>query len=223
MATRIFAPICGPTRKDRNVRPRRRHTRGTTTQPTDDAQRVAIWSRRDEIRSIAAGLFEKRGYSGTTMAHIAEAAGVLPGSLYHHFESKEAIAIELLELVQDDFERLRQRLAGDALESREDELARLVSEVMAVSYRHAGAVRLLAYEPPTVATVGFRDTVKRNVPELDRQWRSTLNALASTAGASRSDARIARFALQSLSFAASINFPRGTNPVELGSELWLDS
>ena len=40
--------------------------------------------------------FEQSGYSATTMSDIAEALGILPGSLYHHFASKEEIAVDLL-------------------------------------------------------------------------------------------------------------------------------
>lgn len=45
---------------------------------------------------IAADLFAEYGFRATTVRQIGEAAGVLSGSLYHHFESKEAIADEIL-------------------------------------------------------------------------------------------------------------------------------
>jgi AcrR family transcriptional regulator len=32
----------------------------------------------------------------TSLQQIADTAGILPGSLYHHFESKEAILVELV-------------------------------------------------------------------------------------------------------------------------------
>ena len=43
----------------------------------------------------------------TSLQEIADAAGILPGSLYHHFESKEAILVELLS-VHDDLNRIGQ-------------------------------------------------------------------------------------------------------------------
>ncbi|MGS0562549.1 TetR/AcrR family transcriptional regulator [Microbacterium aurugineum] len=52
--------------------------------------------RRDQIISIAARLIAKRGYSATTVRDIADEAGILSGSLYHHFSSKEAILQEIL-------------------------------------------------------------------------------------------------------------------------------
>jgi len=53
--------------------------------------------RRDEILRTAAELFASDGYTNTSMREVAAASGILAGSLYHHFESKEAIAVELVE------------------------------------------------------------------------------------------------------------------------------
>ncbi|MGV9193837.1 TetR/AcrR family transcriptional regulator [Microbacterium sp. MC2] len=52
--------------------------------------------RREQILSIAARLIARRGYSATTVRDIADEAGILSGSLYHHFSSKEAILQEIL-------------------------------------------------------------------------------------------------------------------------------
>ena len=46
--------------------------------------------------SIAAELFAQKGYRATTVREIADAAGILSGSLYHHFDSKESIGDEIL-------------------------------------------------------------------------------------------------------------------------------
>ncbi len=42
-------------------------------------------------------LFGKQGYSGTSMRDIAGAVGVLPGSLYAHIASKEALLVDIVE------------------------------------------------------------------------------------------------------------------------------
>jgi AcrR family transcriptional regulator len=52
--------------------------------------------RRDEILAIAAELFAERGFAATTVREIADSAGILSGSLYHHFDSKESMVEELL-------------------------------------------------------------------------------------------------------------------------------
>ncbi len=57
-------------------------------------------TRRDELLEIAATLFAERGFRNTTVRDIADAAGILSGSLYHHFDSKEAMVDELLDSFQ---------------------------------------------------------------------------------------------------------------------------
>ena len=62
-------------------------------------------SRRSELLAIAAGLFAERGFKNTTVRDIADAAGILSGSLYHHFDSKEAMVDELLDSFQQELWR----------------------------------------------------------------------------------------------------------------------
>ena len=65
-------------------------------------QQVKGSSTREMIADVAVRLFSEHGYTGTTMRDIAEAVGVLPGSLYAHIESKETL---LLEIVSDGIAR----------------------------------------------------------------------------------------------------------------------
>src|SRR5690242_17024449 len=58
--------------------------------------------RRAELLDIAARLFAERGLRATTVRDIADAAGILSGSLYHHFDSKESMVDELLDTFQTD-------------------------------------------------------------------------------------------------------------------------
>jgi TetR/AcrR family transcriptional regulator, cholesterol catabolism regulator len=53
-------------------------------------------SRRDELLELAATMFADRGLRATTVRDIADSAGILSGSLYHHFSSKEEMVDELL-------------------------------------------------------------------------------------------------------------------------------
>lgn len=52
--------------------------------------------RQAELLGIAADLFAERGYVATTVRDIADAAGILSGSLYHHFDSKESMIDAIL-------------------------------------------------------------------------------------------------------------------------------
>jgi AcrR family transcriptional regulator len=57
-------------------------------------------TRREELLQIAAGLFADKGFKNTTVRDIAEASGILSGSLYHHFDSKESMVDEILSTFQ---------------------------------------------------------------------------------------------------------------------------
>ena len=70
--------------------------------------------RRDELLGIAGDLFAQRGFKNTTVRDIADAAGILSGSLYHHFDSKEAMVDELLDMFQTElWERYDEIEASD--------------------------------------------------------------------------------------------------------------
>ncbi len=73
-----------------------------STGPTADASGStgATASRRTELMRLAGHLFAERGFKNTTVRDIADAAGILSGSLYHHFDSKESIVDELLSSFQ---------------------------------------------------------------------------------------------------------------------------
>ncbi|MFZ5916378.1 MAG: TetR/AcrR family transcriptional regulator [Chloroflexota bacterium] len=53
-------------------------------------------ARREEILLEAARVFQEKGYRGTTVQDIAEAVGMLKGSLYYHFANKEEIFYEIV-------------------------------------------------------------------------------------------------------------------------------
>ncbi|HKS98647.1 MAG TPA: TetR/AcrR family transcriptional regulator [Rugosimonospora sp.] len=58
---------------------------------------------REAILTAATRLFGERGYTGTSMRDLARAVGILPGSLYAHIESKEALLLEIIEGGVDRF------------------------------------------------------------------------------------------------------------------------
>ena len=61
----------------------------TPTAPADGAADT----RRAQLLDEAARLFGAKGYEHTSMRDIATAFGILPGSLYHHFASKDALFV----------------------------------------------------------------------------------------------------------------------------------
>lgn len=51
---------------------------------------------RERILNAAARLFRDRGYKSTTVRDIAAEVGILSGSLFYHFKSKEQMLVEMV-------------------------------------------------------------------------------------------------------------------------------
>lgn len=79
--------------------------------------RMAPELRRGEILDGALAEFSERGYAQATLEHVAERIGVTKGCLYHHFESKEQLLVELL---RDRIEGSMK--AGEEREAHEGEI-----------------------------------------------------------------------------------------------------
>ncbi|OLP02752.1 TetR family transcriptional regulator [Mycolicibacterium porcinum] len=97
-------------------------------------------SRRDELLDLAATMFAERGLKATTVRDIADSAGILSGSLYHHFKSKEQMVEEVL---KDFLDWLFARYE-DILDRETSPLGRLTGLFMtsfeAIEHRHAQVV-----------------------------------------------------------------------------------
>lgn len=68
--------------------------------PAGPTAATGATGRRRELLAIAAELFADQGFKNTTVRDIADAAGILSGSLYHHFDSKESMVDEILSSFQ---------------------------------------------------------------------------------------------------------------------------
>ena len=98
----------------------------------------AIETRAAIIRGAAAA-FEKRGYGSTSLAQVSSAAGVTKGALYFHFDSKEALAVAIIDAQHAASAAAGQKLLDDnypglrALVSMSYELARQLRDDLVVS------------------------------------------------------------------------------------------
>lgn len=132
-------------------------------------------SRRDELLSLAATLFAERGLRATTVRDIADAAGILSGSLYHHFDSKESMVDEILRGFLDDlFSRYNEIVASGA-SSRDTLEALVVASFEAIDASHS-AVAIYQDEAKHLRTserFAYIDT--RNV-EFRGLWFGVLRA-----------------------------------------------
>ena len=119
-------------------------------------------SRRDELLELAATMFAERGLRATTVRDIADRAGILSGSLYHHFASKEEMVNEVL---QDFLDWLFARYQH-IIDTEPNPLERLKGLFMAsfdaIEHRHAQVVI-------------YQDEAKRLLPQPRFAYLEDLN------------------------------------------------
>jgi AcrR family transcriptional regulator len=93
----------------------KRRSPGTAPEAATDRPSLMDDSPRGRILRAAAHLFVTQGYAQTTVRDLARAVGILSGSLFHHFASKE----EILEAVMAEVsvlttERMRTAAASSS-------------------------------------------------------------------------------------------------------------
>lgn len=141
--------------------------------------------RRGELLAIAAGLFAEKGFKNTTVRDIADAAGILSGSLYHHFDSKESMVDEILRSFQEE-------LFGtyDAILASDHDARSKLEQAVRVSFeaidRHRHEVAIFQNEADHLGTFErFGYLAERNAQS--REVWMTLLREGVTSGALRED------------------------------------
>jgi AcrR family transcriptional regulator len=96
-----------------------------------------VSNRRAELLALAAKMFAERGYGQTTVRDIADAAGILSGSLYHHFDSKESMVDEILRGFLDELFARYREIVDAGLGPKQTLKALVVASFEAIDTRHA--------------------------------------------------------------------------------------
>ena len=86
---------------------------------------------REQILQAARQLFAAKGYHNTSIYDLFEESGITKGALFHHWKSKEELALAVLEDVDSSFETHFFSIASGDGRAREkiDKLLRLVGEM----------------------------------------------------------------------------------------------
>jgi AcrR family transcriptional regulator len=116
-----------------------------------EAALAARVERRAELLGTAAEVFASRGYSATTIRQVADAAGILGGSLYYHFDSKESMADEILSAFLNELRAAYEEVLAADLGPRET-LGALIAASFRTIDRHRPAVVLYQSESKHLST-----------------------------------------------------------------------
>ncbi|TCK01245.1 TetR/AcrR family transcriptional regulator [Nocardia alba] len=132
-------------------------------------------TRRAELLDLAADLFAERGLRATTVRDIADSAGILSGSLYHHFDSKESMVDEILRGFLDDLFGRYREIAGAGLSAR-DTLESLVTASYESFDRHHAAVAIYQAEAKNLRDVERFGYIRDFNTEFRDLWHRVLAA-----------------------------------------------
>jgi AcrR family transcriptional regulator len=143
---------------------------GAATDARPPRQRMAPEERRGAILEAALSVFSDLGYTQATLNDVADRVGVTKGCLYHYFESKERL---LLDLIQD---RIGAGIIADAAlasgEGTREELLREFVERLWQRFQQPGQIEvaiLALTELPKIPEAGrllHEDVVARSEQTL---------------------------------------------------------
>jgi AcrR family transcriptional regulator len=142
-------------------------------------------NRRDVILREAAALFATRGVAATTVREIADSVGLLSGSLYYHFESKDAIVDELLSSYLVDLRTRYREVIHEDLDPRA-RIERLVHVSMEVVGAHPHATEIYQNDFNLLGNQPRFSYLKTSAAETRKIWLDALNK-GRQAGVFRSD------------------------------------
>jgi AcrR family transcriptional regulator len=126
----------------------------------------------EEIIAAAAKVFQTKGYHAATVQDIADAVGILKGSLYHHFKSKEDL---LYLIVKEPIARLYERMtdiAGSDLSAGEKLRRAILAQVEAFDRHHPHLFVYLRERDEMKRR--FREQFKLSPKQYERCWQQIL-------------------------------------------------
>jgi TetR/AcrR family transcriptional regulator, cholesterol catabolism regulator len=134
---------------------------------------------------LAGDLFARKGYRATTVREIADAAGILSGSLYYHFDSKESIADELLSgFINEVLADYRAAVeSGGGPRAVLEQIVRSTSRTLS---RHRAALAMLQNDWSYFSTQSRFAYLRTALREIERTWITQLD-LGKESGSFRTD------------------------------------
>jgi len=151
-------------------------------------------SRRDQILKTATRIFCEKTYHGTTLQEIADAVGMLKGSLYYYITSKEKllanIILDALHTLNEDLVRVE-----NADLTPVERLRQIVREHVKFNAKYREAGTLFLTERNVLSSLGEMDKVMQIFERRDKLIDRTLREAVETGVYRPVDIRIASLAI----------------------------
>jgi TetR/AcrR family transcriptional regulator, cholesterol catabolism regulator len=130
--------------------------------------------RHDQILAAAAELFARKGVAATTVREIADQVGILSGSLYHHFDSKEAMVDEILSPYLKDLGEACSTVAARPADPR-GKLRDLIAACLAVVEAHPHATEIYQSDVNYLAQFERFGYLTAAATQVRQAWLEVLN------------------------------------------------
>ncbi|WP_243723042.1 TetR/AcrR family transcriptional regulator [Actinomadura sp. 7K507] len=131
--------------------------------------------RREHLVRLAAELFAEKGFQATTVRNIADEAGILSGSLYHHFDSKESIVDEILASFFNEVMSAYQAVLDESGNPR-DTIAGLVRVAFGSLEPHRAAITVMQNDWNYLRGMDRFSYLTKSEDEVEKMWVDTLSA-----------------------------------------------
>jgi AcrR family transcriptional regulator len=145
----------------------------------DPAPPAATSNRRDELVRVAARLFREKGFKGTTVRDIAQAADMRSGSPFYHFASKQDLLLAVIEeAVASALQRTEEAVGGAAAALPAIErFARLVRAQYGILHDHGSDANIVILLEWRSLTPEQQTAVRPLKKRYDGLWQQVIDDL----------------------------------------------
>ena len=181
-----------------------------------DAANAEPLERARIILNAAAELFSAKGYDRTSIRDIARKAGLLPGSVYHHFASKEDLYVAVQ---QEGLKIVAARVREVAAKGRDPwERLRLACEVHVIGLVEGTAVdRLTGHNLAMIENQAILERIQPFRAAYEQVFREIIDALPL---APDTDRRVLRLMLLGAMNWVHIWYRKGSNtPADIADRM----
>ena len=90
---------------------------------------------RAKIQSAALTLFNREGFENVSVEEIAQTVGCSVGNIYHYFKSKDELAIQVTQMVDEAYTELEREYLANTASSGREKLLDFVGKSLEISAR----------------------------------------------------------------------------------------
>ena len=118
-------------------------------------------------------MFARKGFQNSTMRDVADATGILAGSLYHHYASKDDLLVEVLKRFYADSIDDIGRIVADT-EDPADTIVSLIELAVGYTVERRDEAMIIENDAPYLAQLPAFDFVFEAATQAERLWLGVL-------------------------------------------------